>query len=449
MKTQLARTLYFSLQYLRREPIREALYDLSRTEFLSLEALKHLQASRMITHLQFAFANIPFYQNNYRPFSSRIHNLSNWDDVNDLMNELPCVTKDDVQKDSAQFTTRNIQKMRTYPDKTSGSTGTPLVFPCNQRAWAYRHALVFRAMSMFDVHIGEPYALFFGLHWNRNSRNQIILRDWVFNRVRVSAFDIGRETFESYLKKVRNHHPSFFLGYPSAIYDFCYLAHEFGIDLRELKLKAIFTTAEPLWSYQREMIEDITGSRCVNHYGSAEGGFTAFECPQGNMHLAIETAWLRLRDTSASSGEALVTDMMLRTFPLINYAIEDEVTLKEGTCACGRFHPLIESINGRSGEPILLPNGKRINANLPSYIFKPLAALKIIQRYRFVLQGKDLKLYLIVSDKFTDDHMRIVEQETKAAFGSDIQFSTHLVSKMEVLPNAKHKSFVVIPENVA
>jgi len=85
--------------------------------------------------------------------------------------------------------------------------------------------------------------------------------------------------------------------------------------------------------------------------------------------------------------------MMLRAFPLINYAIEDEVRLSNDRCDCGRSHPLLESINGRSGEPILLPNGNRINANLPSYIFKPLADLKVIQRYRFVLQGNDLKLF--------------------------------------------------------
>jgi phenylacetate-CoA ligase len=263
--------------------------------------------------------------------------------------------------------------------------------------------------------------------------------------VRVSAFDIGKSTFETYVIQVLRHHPTFFLGYPSTLYDFCGLAHEFGIDLHELKLKAVFTTAEPLLRYQRDFIEETIGSRCVDQYGSAEGGFNAFECPAGNMHVAIEATWLRLLDVVSEVGDALVTDLMLRACPLINYAIGDEVKIKQGRCDCGRAHPMIESIVGRSGEPIMLSNGRRINANLPSYIFKPLASLKVIRRYRFVQQGNNLKLLLVVSNAFNDQHLKLVEEETRNAFGEDIQFTSHIVSEIENLSNAKHRSFVILP----
>jgi phenylacetate-CoA ligase len=448
MQTHIARTLYFSLQFLRREPIGKALADLEKTEFLPSADLKQVQASRMISQLEYALENVPHYGEHFHSFAPRIHSLSSWDQVNQIIHELPWIEKDDVQRKPAGFLSKTADKLPTHPDKTSGSTGTPLVFPCDQQAWAYRHALIFRTMRMWNVRIGEPYALFFGLHWNSNVLPQIFLRDWIFNRVRVSAFDIGRNTFESYLKRVRAHCPTFFLGYPSAIHDFCFLARDFGVDLRELKLKAIFTTAEPLLAHQRLLIEEITNCRCVNYYGSAEGGFNAFECPEHNLHLAAETTWLRLKGTSTNSGDALITDMMLRAFPLINYSIGDEVELKLDTCDCGRSHPLLETIKGRSGEPILLPNGRRINANLPSYIFKPLASLGVIRRYRFVQQGNDLKLYLVVSEKITNDLLQLVEQETKKAFGADISFTTHIVPEMETLPNAKHKCFVVLGQDL-
>jgi phenylacetate-CoA ligase len=222
---------------------------------------------------------------------------------------------------------------------------------------------------------------------------------------------------------------------------------EFGIDLRELGLKTVFTTAEPLLPHQRDLIQETTGCKCVNQYGSAEGGFTAFECPEGNLHLNVESAWLQLQDTGVTEGTALVTDMFLRAFPLVNYGMEDEVSLGNGVCTCGRAHPILRSVNGRSGEPITLPNGKRINANLPSYIFKPLADLRVIQRYRFIQKDNDLKLFLIVSHRFSDEHLRLIDQQTKKAFGNDIQYTTHIVSEMDALPNAKHKCFVVIPEN--
>ncbi|MFZ5878869.1 MAG: hypothetical protein ACOY0R_05850 [Chloroflexota bacterium] len=97
----------------------------------------------------------------------------------------------------------------------------------------------------------------------------------------------------------------------------------------------------------------------------------------------------------------------------------------------------------------MLPNGRRINANLPSYIFKPFSRLRVIQKFRFVLQGRDLKLYLVVYDGFGEEHMETVEREVRAAFGEDIQFSTHIVSTLGSLPNAKHKTFIVLPERNA
>ena len=442
MLTQFARISYFGLQFLRREPVHYAWLDVLRTEYFNTLELKQLQSSRMISQLKYVVRNVPYYQDIYAPFFNRIQQLSSWDEVNEIMTEMPIIFKHDVQKNYMLFRSKDLDRINTYPDKTSGSTGTPLVFPCDQKAWAYRHALIFRMMKMHNVQIGEPYVLFFGLHWNRTAQLKVSLRDWVFNRLRVSAFDISRTTFEVYLKKIRTHKPTFFLGYPSAIYDFCFLAREFGVNLNELKLKAIFTTAEPLLTYQRELINQVTGSRCVNYYGSAECGFNAFECPDGNLHLSSETSWLRTGDIY---GNGLLTDMMLRAFPMINYAIEDEIVVKKEQCSCGLAHPILESINGRSGDPILLPNGKIINANLPSYIFKPLTELRIIQKYRFVLQGDNLKLFLIVSERYNQEHLKLIERETKAAFGDNIKFTTNIVLNMELLPNAKHKCFVVLP----
>jgi len=133
----------------------------------------------------------------------------------------------------------------------------------------------------------------------------------------------------------------------------------------------------------------------------------------------------------------------MRSFVLINYAIEDDVELQHSDCPCGRQHPLLKTVKGRSGESILLPNGFRINSHVPQYIFKSLAELRVIQRYRFVLRGDNLKLYLVVSDNFSESHLNLVKQETRCALGDDIKFDVEIVSQLENLPNAKHKSFVV------
>jgi len=363
------------------------------------------------------------------------------------MSQLPILGKKQVIEKKADLFADNLTDLATYPNKTSGSSGTPLTFPCDQRAWAYRHGLIYRNMEAFGVRIGEPYALFFGLHWNRRTQLQIRLRDWVFNRTRISAYEISPENLDTHLTQILAKRPTHFVGYPSAIYDFCSMLFDRGLDqLTKLGLKAVFTTAEPLREYQRKLIEEVTKSRCVNQYGAAEGGLIATECPHGGLHVNIEVIWLQVDQPEKKSGEVLVTDMMLRAFPMIRYQLGDEITLRSEQCTCGRAHPMLDSVEGRSGDFIVLPNGKRINPNLPSYIFKPLGSLGVIRRYRFVQQSDTLTLFLTVNNNFSETHLEIIKRETLKAFGANIPLSIEIVEEMPHLPNAKHRDYICLDE---
>src|SRR5262245_60467686 len=366
MNPTVARGVYFGLQVLRREPVAAALADVRRTEWLSREELRARQAERQLEQLRFALDRVPYYRRVLEPLRSRIASARGWDDVDAILADVPIIEKAAVMLDPPSYTADRVEELPTYPDKTSGSSGTPVIFPCDQRAWAYRHALTYRCMEAFGVRIGEPYALFFGLHWNKQARLKVALRDSIFNRARISAYEVSGERFDEHFRKIRRRRPTHFVGYPSAISDFCALAQERGRDLRELRLKAVFLTAEPLRPHQRQLIETVTGSRCADIYGGAEGGVIAIECPAGGRHTTPEATWLSARDTTTRTGEAIVTDMMLRAFPMVRYAMGDEIVMGEGTCPCGRAQPLVASIEGRSGEPITLPNGRTINANLPS-----------------------------------------------------------------------------------
>ena len=442
MKASVARGAYFAMQSVRREPVAAALADVRRTEWWSLDALRDLQARRQLEQLRFALDRVPYYRRVLEPLRSRIASARGWDDVNAILAQMPIIEKAAVMLDPASYTADRAEELPSYPDKTSGSSGTPVIFPCDQRAWAYRHALSYRCMEAFGVRIGEPYALFFGLHWNTRARLQVALRDFVFNRARISAYEIGGARFDAHFQKIRRRRPTHFVGYPSAIADFCALARERGRDLRDLRLKAVFLTAEPLRAHQRQLIETVTGSRCVDMYGGAESGLIAVECPAGGRHTTPEATWLDLRDTTTHTGEAVVTDMMLRAFPMIRYAMGDEIVIDARACPCGRAQPLVAVIEGRAGEPIRLPNGRTVNANLPSYIFKPLAALGVIRRYRFVHKGDELELFLVVSQQFQpEEHLRVVRQEIRSAFG-EVDVEIRVVEELPYLPNAKHRDYV-------
>jgi len=421
MNARLGKALYFSLQRLRREPIAQALEDVLR-------------------HLRYAMEHVPHYRLEFEPFKGRIDAARGREDAEELMHDLPTVEKGEVVGRSEQYLSAEHDRIKTSLNRTSGSTGTPLVFPCDNRSWAYRHALYFRCAGWFGVDVGEPYAYFWGLHWNKRTRIQVGIRDAVMNRVRVSAYEIGPEAFEAQYSSIRKFGVTHFLGYPSSIYEFCSLADASGKGVVNLGLKAVFTTGEPLLPFQRMLIEKVTGARCVNTYGSVEGGLMACECPTGSLHVMAEAVWLQ-----QGVGGALATDLILRSFPLINYAVGDEIVFgpPNNECGCGRPHPIILEVKGRSGEPIRLPNGRVVNANLPSYIFKPMADLAAIRKYRFVerIDGT-LELLIVVTPAFSDRLLPRLEGETERAFGPGIDLQIRLVESIPHLPNAKHRCYV-------
>ena len=181
-------------------------------------------------------------------------------------------------------------------------------------------------------------------------------------------------------------------------------------------------------------------------YGSAEEGANAFECPLGSLHIQSEVTWVQPRNPNSLAGEIVVTDMMLRSFPMIRYAIGDDAVFKPGKCTCGRPHPMLESIEGRSGDPIILPNGSKINSHLTGYIFKALAKYAVIRRYRFVYDRakNDLRLYLVVTQDFKEEHMTVIKQETRKAFGEGVEINICITDNIPHLPNAKHRDFIQV-----
>ena len=446
MPPRLARGLYFLLQRLRREPVAAALRDVRASEFLDRDALRALQAERLLSLLRIAVDRVPFYQETYAAYREEIDRARSWRDATRLMRRLPILDKATVRRESERLHAPSDSRLSTHPDTTTGSTGTPLRFPCDRRAWAYRHALLFRSLAAFGVEIGEPYVYFFGLHW-RWRRAATRLRDQLFNRVRVSAFDLGPAQLEGHWQQLRRWQPTHFHGYPSAIHEFCILCRDRGLDLTSLELKAVVLTGEPTHAHQRELIEATTGAPCLDLYGSAEGGLGTFECPAGSLHLTAEATWLDLRQPEDETGEVLVTDMFLHAFPLIRYAIGDEVTLRPGRCSCGRPHPMVERIVGRSGEPIRLPNGRVVSPQMPSYVFKPLAGKGLIRRYRFLeTPDRRLDLLLLVGRRFRDEHLQQIEQETRDAFGDDLPLNIRIVDAMPHLPGGKHRDYVPLAQ---
>ena len=148
-----------------------------------------------------------------------------------------------------------------------------------------------------------------------------------------------------------------YVGTPNFLKFLCDKAAEMGFDTRsDWKLEVAFVTAERLSEELRGELEERTGARVRQIYGSADGLLPAYECwaAQG-MHLHPDQV-LEVLDTethepvpNGTPGEVIAT-VANPNRPLLRFANLDLVSLRDDPCPCGRTGPRIERFVGRTDE---------------------------------------------------------------------------------------------------
>ncbi|MDX5326948.1 MAG: hypothetical protein LPK80_11890, partial [Bacteroidota bacterium] len=430
MNPLLARYLYFSLQFFRREPVRKALeiqsmfFDENTIEF-ELDFKKKFLIN--------AKNNVPFYNKEIEKNDIHIEKISSVNEINYFIESLPIIEKQYVIRNKEKFLSK-FWKQKPYTlNTTSGSTGDPLIFPLNNESWAFRHAAQFYCLSKYGINIGEPYGYFFGQHWRKDKKRYTDIKDLIFNRIRVSAFNISDQTVVSYFAQLKRSRITHIIGYPSAISDFCNLISK-KKDLQELGIKGIVTTSEPLFDYQRETIEKAFKAPCINIYGAVEAGIVAFEIPDHG--LIQNRLGVHVKEVD---NEIIATDIHNYSFPLINFRTGDyfEPGEKEGEYS---------QIFGRSGKKIELKTGRTINANVFSYIFKTLSSSFPVAKYRFYLSPEkgSFRCEVVMID--VPSNIEVFQLELRNEFvqsiGNDIPLEISLVEEIPYLANAKHRDIV-------
>ena len=160
----------------------------------------------------------------------------------------------------------------------------------------------------------------------------------------------------------------------------------------------MFTTAEPLFDFQRTAIERAFRCPASTEYGCRDGGLVANECPDHGLHIAAEGMLVEVLPTAGAadgSGELLLTNLDSYAMPIIRYRSGDIGALEPGTCRCGRGLPRLARVEGRRTDFLVTPSGKVMHALAVIYVLRELPGLRSFQ----VVQEKlDRVLVRVVAD---------------------------------------------------
>jgi phenylacetate-CoA ligase len=202
----------------------------------------------------------------------------------------------------------------------------------------------------------------------------------------LSSFHLKKENLPYYVEQLISSKVRALEAYPSTAYILAlYLLNEGEV----LPLKAVFTSSETLFDYQREAIEKAFACRVFDAYGMAERVIFAAECDRHvGHHLNSDYGITEFIDSDkrlvpAGSVATIVgTSLHNYAMPFIRYEMTDACSLMSESCGCGRGFPMMHSVTTKQEAIVTLPDGRLISPSVLTHPFKPMhniAESQIIQ----------------------------------------------------------------------
>lgn len=353
------------------------LKEMEEADFLTVAEMEQLRTDKLRRLFEYAYANVPYVQDVMRQAGvtpADIHGPA------DLV-RLPLMKKADVRKNRERIRSRKAGKLTAF--STGGSTGEPLLFDLPKERIASWIACRQRIMRWWGLSAGDREYAIWGSPVEVTRQDRIRnLRDRILATQLLSAFEMSEPVMSHYLDLLQKGNCRTILAYPSSIYLLCQHAQKTGRNMRRAGVKTVFVTGEILFPHQRELIADTLNCPVANGYGGRDSGFICHECPQGGMHIMSDATIVEILDPQGQpvpegeSGEIVVTDLYSREVPFIRYATGDVGALTSRRCPCGRPHPLLENIQGRTTDFIVAPDGTILHALSVIYILREIEGIE-------------------------------------------------------------------------
>ena len=253
------------------------------------------------------------------------------------------------------------------------------------------------------------------------------------------------EKARTLIEKMDSFRPELLIGYTSVLMGLATLKRN-GHGSR-VKPRVVISSGEVLDNYSRRYIQDAFDTPIVDLYATTEGGSIAFECLEQEFHINSDFVHVEILDKegmavpSGEFGSLVITRLYPGGTPIIRYTgLNDIASLEQRYGSCGMQTPLLQQLEGRKKDAIILPDG---SIYPPATFPMPLATaaerfdtLKI-QRFQIVQRDIDDILIRIILREGRDDDMAarlldaIHEEYLKDMLAEDVQLVVEEVREVE------------------
>lgn len=385
-----------------------------RRDHLSPEALQDLQCQRVQAIVKHASQHIPYYREQFCRYAIDPAQIQNPDDLS----RLPVLDKETLRDHSRLFVADNLSDMSYSTIKTSGTTGTSLIFPMTQQAEQEQWAIWWRYRARFGIDHQTFYAHFYGKSivpfeqkcppfWRLNSAGRQLF---------FSAYHMTEKNMRSYVDALNRYQPPWIQGYPSLLSllaDYM-LANQLQLDYQP----AVITIgSESLLAHQQQKIEQAFGASCRQHYGMTEAVANISECEYGKLHIDEDFGHIEFVPNRQGSADLLCTGYSNQAFVLLRYHVGDSASLTAEACACGRAGRIVAAIDGRIEDYVVTPDGRQIGRL--DHIFKDMQCVRESQ----IVQESPARVRFNIVKAASYDQLaeQRLLQEARKRLGNELQ----------------------------
>jgi phenylacetate-CoA ligase len=404
--------------------------------YWSSEQLEALRDRRLVAHIEHAVHTRPFYRDRFRDAGLVPTEIRSMTDLA----LLPVLTKAEAQEHIAELSavtpTRETQMVHT-----SGTTGGALRFGVTMTAIREQWAIWWRYRSWHGIRKGTWCALFAGRSivpaaqteppfWRVNLSGRQLL---------FSGYHMSPQNLSAYVRELRRRRPPWLHGYPSLLAVVATYLLESGADLG-YDVRWVTTGAENLLPQQAAVIERALGVRPIQHYGLAEGVANISQCELGSLHVDEDFAAVEFIPVGQDSLHQIVgTNFTNPATPLLRYNTQDVAVLRDGaSCECGRAGRIVERVDGRLEDYVLLGNGVRIGRM--DHIFKDMVNIREAQIHQ--TRRGEITIRVVRGEAYRSDDEQALLRETVKRVGTETKITIEYLDALPRSPTGKLR-FVV------
>lgn len=436
MKDKFIRHIYYPLmKKVRGHKVPSYLKNLIANEQLPPEELKLFQNAKLLQTLRIA-AKTPYYKKLFRENGFDSNSI-------DSFNSLPVTSKDQVRVNPEDFHNPEYNGP-SYFGRTSGSTGISLPIKYDSDWDQWNQAAQSRGRSWWNVYPGDRELDIWGRPFdNPKAERKEKAKMWMLNKKMISCFQLSDSHLDKITPVIVKFDPDVIYGYTTGVGRFAeYIWERYG-DNSPVKPKTVFITSETLFEQHRAAIKNAFGIMPANEYGCAEGGIIAFDCAEGNMHVAADRILVEIESPDSDGyGRVVITPFMNIAMPLIRFDLGDIGRYIPGECRCGRKLPLFELAGARVSEMIVTKRGTSASSTFFDFMAKSLLP-KGLRQFRAIQKSlTHLHLQMVQSNPDDREIEDMVRSQVVEFLGDDMMVTFEYLNELIPDESGKLRYFV-------